>query len=102
MIKASTVCRRPEGDVQGASVCLGVPYLWERLIAPQSPQGSRSALVKHWRTSCLPFVVFVLYVGFAASVRGHVTSRPVVLAWTRCAFAGAFVALGAGLAIAER
>jgi hypothetical protein len=26
----------------------------------------------------------------------------VVLAWTRCAFAGAFVALGAGLAIAER
>ena len=92
MIKASAVCRRPEGDVQGASVCLGVPYLWERLIAPQSPQGSRSALVKHWRT----------YGVFAAFVRGHVTSRPVVLAWMRCAFARAFVALGARLALAER
>jgi len=50
----------------------------------------------------MTFVVFVLYGVFAASVRRHVTSRPQVLAWMRRAFAAAFVALGAKLALAER
>jgi threonine/homoserine/homoserine lactone efflux protein len=50
----------------------------------------------------MTFVVFAGYGLFAASVRRHVVSRPRVLAWMRRAFAAAFVALGAKLALAER
>jgi len=50
----------------------------------------------------MTFVVFVGYGLFAASVRDHVISRPRVLTWMRRSFAGAFVALGAKLAFAER
>jgi threonine/homoserine/homoserine lactone efflux protein len=50
----------------------------------------------------MTFVVFVVYGLFAASIRNHVISRPRVLTWMRRAFAGAFVALGARLALAER
>jgi threonine/homoserine/homoserine lactone efflux protein len=38
----------------------------------------------------------------AAAVRTHVLTRPRVLTWLRRTFAAAFVALGAGLATAER
>lgn len=48
------------------------------------------------------FVVFVGYGLFAASIRSHVISRPQVLTWMRRCFAGAFVALGVKLALAER
>jgi len=50
----------------------------------------------------LTFVVFVGYGLFAASIRNHVVSRPRVLTWMRRMFAGAFVALGAKLALADR
>jgi threonine/homoserine/homoserine lactone efflux protein len=50
----------------------------------------------------LTFVVFVGYGLFAAAIRNHVISRPRVLTWMRRVFAGAFVALGAKLALAER
>ncbi|MBL8838273.1 MAG: LysE family translocator [Alphaproteobacteria bacterium] len=50
----------------------------------------------------MTFAVFVVYGLFAAAVRDHVIARPRVLAWMRRAFAGAFVALGARLALAER
>ena len=50
----------------------------------------------------MTFVVFVGYGLFAASIRDHVISRPRVLTWMRRTFAGAFVALGAKLALAER
>jgi threonine/homoserine/homoserine lactone efflux protein len=50
----------------------------------------------------MTFVIFVGYGLFAASIRDHVISRPRVLSWMRRAFAGAFVALGAKLAFAER
>jgi threonine/homoserine/homoserine lactone efflux protein len=50
----------------------------------------------------LTFAVFVGYGLFAASIRSHVISRPGVLTWMRRMFAGAFVALGAKLAFAER
>jgi threonine/homoserine/homoserine lactone efflux protein len=48
------------------------------------------------------FVVFVAYGVFAAAVRQRVVSRPAVMTWLRRVFAGAFVALGARLAVAER
>jgi threonine/homoserine/homoserine lactone efflux protein len=50
----------------------------------------------------MTFVVFVGYGLFAASVRDQVISRPRVLTWMRRGFAGAFVALGARLAFADR
>jgi threonine/homoserine/homoserine lactone efflux protein len=50
----------------------------------------------------LTFVVFAIYGLFAASIRNHVVSRPQVLTWLRRTFAGAFAALGAKLALAER
>lgn len=50
----------------------------------------------------LTFVVFAGYGLFAASVRSHIVSRPRVLTWMRRGFAGAFAALGAKLALAER
>ena len=50
----------------------------------------------------MTFVVFVGYGLFAASIRNHVISRPRVLTWMRRTFAGAFAALGAKLAFAER
>jgi threonine/homoserine/homoserine lactone efflux protein len=46
--------------------------------------------------------VFIGYGLFAAGIRDHVMSRPRVLAWMRRSFAGAFIALGAKLALAER
>jgi threonine/homoserine/homoserine lactone efflux protein len=48
------------------------------------------------------FVVFVAYGLFAVAVRRHVISRPRVLTWMRRTFAGAFVALGAKLALTTR
>jgi threonine/homoserine/homoserine lactone efflux protein len=50
----------------------------------------------------MTFVVFVGYGLFAAAVRSHVIARPRVITWMRRIFAGAFVALGARLALAER
>jgi len=50
----------------------------------------------------LTFVVFAVYGLFAAAVRGHVISRPSIMTWMRRTFAGAFVLLGARLALTER
>jgi threonine/homoserine/homoserine lactone efflux protein len=50
----------------------------------------------------LTFAVFVAYGMFAASIRNHVVARPRVLTWMRRMFAGAFAALGAKLALADR
>jgi threonine/homoserine/homoserine lactone efflux protein len=50
----------------------------------------------------MTFVIFVGYGLFAASIRDHVISRPRVLTWLRRSFAGAFGALGARLAFADR
>jgi threonine/homoserine/homoserine lactone efflux protein len=50
----------------------------------------------------MTFAVFVLYGLAAAAVRDHVVSRPQVMVWMRRAFAGAFAALGAKLALTER
>ncbi|MBZ9675009.1 LysE family translocator [Mesorhizobium sp. ES1-1] len=50
----------------------------------------------------LTFAVFVAYGIFAASIRSHVVTRPMILTWMRRTFAGAFVLLGAKLALADR
>jgi threonine/homoserine/homoserine lactone efflux protein len=50
----------------------------------------------------ITFAVFVAYAMFAALVRNHVVSRPGVMTWIRRSFAGAFVVLGAKLALTDR
>ena len=50
----------------------------------------------------MTLVIFICYGLFAAAVRTQVISRPRVLTWMRRTFAGAFVLLGARLALAER
>lgn len=50
----------------------------------------------------MTFAVFAAYGALAASMRRNVLSRPHVLTWMRRAFAGAFVAMGARLALTER
>ena len=50
----------------------------------------------------LTFLVFAGYGFVAAVLCGQVLARPRVLVWVRRVFAGAFVALGARLALAER
>jgi threonine/homoserine/homoserine lactone efflux protein len=50
----------------------------------------------------MTFVVFAIYGLFAAAIRNHVITRPRVLTWMRRTFAGAFAALGAKLALADR
>ncbi|MCP9485079.1 MAG: LysE family translocator [Gaiellaceae bacterium MAG52_C11] len=48
------------------------------------------------------FAVFVVYGIFAAAVRTHLISRPLVLTWMRRVFGGAFVALAGRLAFTDR
>lgn len=50
----------------------------------------------------LTFVVFAGYGAFAAAARRHVISRPRVMLWFRCGFAGTFGALGLRLALSDR
>jgi threonine/homoserine/homoserine lactone efflux protein len=50
----------------------------------------------------LTFIVFVGYGLFAASISTRVISRPRALIWIRRTVAGAFVALGVKLALADR
>lgn len=50
----------------------------------------------------MTFIVFIGYGFFAASVRQGIISRPRVLTWMRRTFAGAFVLLGAKLALSDR
>jgi threonine/homoserine/homoserine lactone efflux protein len=50
----------------------------------------------------MTLVVFVGYGLFAAAIRGQAITRPSMLTWMRRSFAGAFVVLGARLALSER
>ena len=50
----------------------------------------------------MTFVVFALYGLFAAAIRGQVIAKPAIMLWMRRTFAGAFVLLGAKLALTER
>ena len=67
------------------------------------PGGDLAAMVQLSAVfMAVTFVVFAGYGLFAAAVRRHVVSRPGVMTWMRRTFAGAFVALGARLALTSR
>jgi threonine/homoserine/homoserine lactone efflux protein len=74
---------------------------------PQFVRGDEPDLLAHMLLlsgafMLMTFLVFVVYGLFAASIREHVVSRPRVLTLMRRTFAGAFVVLGAKLAMADR
>jgi threonine/homoserine/homoserine lactone efflux protein len=73
-----------------------------QFVSPADPHPLARMLALSGVFMALTFVVFVGYGLFAAAVRSHVLARPRVMAWMRRAFAAAFVALGAKLALAER
>jgi threonine/homoserine/homoserine lactone efflux protein len=49
----------------------------------------------------MTFIVFALYGLFAAAMRSHIISRPMIMTWMRRSFAAAFVGLAAKLAVTE-
>ena len=73
-----------------------------QFIAADEPRPLARMLVLSIAFMVMTFTVFVLYGVFAAAMRSHVISRPPVLRWMRRLFAGAFAALGARLAFADR
>jgi threonine/homoserine/homoserine lactone efflux protein len=73
-----------------------------QFVSPDEPQALLRMIGLSIVFMLITLVVFVGYVQFAAAMRNHVLSRPQVLTWMRRVFAGAFGALGARLAFAER
>jgi threonine/homoserine/homoserine lactone efflux protein len=73
-----------------------------QFVSPGEPSPLARMLELSAVFMAMTFIVFVGYGLFAASIRDHVISRPPVLTWMRRTFAGAFVALGAKLALADR
>jgi len=73
-----------------------------QFINRQEPNAVPQMLLLSAVFMLLTFVVFVGYGAFAAALRTHVISRPRIMTWMRRTFAGAFVALGVRLALADR
>jgi threonine/homoserine/homoserine lactone efflux protein len=73
-----------------------------QFVAADDPQRLAHMLTLSAVFMAVTFLVFVAYGLFASWLRQHVISRPRTLTWMRRTFAGAFVALGAKLALAER
>jgi threonine/homoserine/homoserine lactone efflux protein len=73
-----------------------------QFVSPAAPGALGEMLTLSAVFMAVTFVVFAGYGVFAAAVRRHLLARPRVVQWMRRAFAAAFVALGAKLALAER
>ncbi|GIL41199.1 LysE family translocator [Roseiterribacter gracilis] len=73
-----------------------------QFVRPDDAQPLTGMIACSFVFMAMTFVVFAAYGVFAASVRTHVLARPRVLTWMRRIFAGAFVALGVKLALADR
>ena len=73
-----------------------------QFVSPADPDGLLRMAELSLVFMVMTLVVFIGYGIFAAAIRRHVIRRPRILTWMRRAFAGAFVALGARLALAER
>jgi threonine/homoserine/homoserine lactone efflux protein len=73
-----------------------------QFVSPNEPDPLARMLALSAVFMLMTFVIFVGYGLFAAAIRDHVIARPRVLAWLRRSFAGAFAALGAKLAFADR
>mgnify|MGYP001393670399 CR=1 FL=1 len=72
-----------------------------QFVDPRRPAALGSMFALSGVFMLVTLVVFVGYGVFAAAVRSRLVSRPGLMTWMRRAFAGAFVALGARLALSR-
>lgn len=110
-VEAGPATPRPAGRVIGEAVLLNLlnPKLsifflafLPQFVGAEDPHPLGRMLALSLAFMLITLAVFVVYGLFAAAVRDRIIERPRVLAWMRRAFAGAFVALGARLAVTER
>ena len=73
-----------------------------QFVSPSEPQAIQRMLLLSGIFGAMTFVVFVAYGLLASVVRERITSQPRVMTWMRRTFAGAFVAVAARLALAQR
>jgi threonine/homoserine/homoserine lactone efflux protein len=73
-----------------------------QFVSPSEPQAVQRMLLLSGIFMAMTFVVFVAYGLLASVVRERITSQPRVMTWMRRTFAGAFVAVAARLALAQR
>ena len=73
-----------------------------QFVPADTPQAVLRMLELSGVFMAMTFVVFALYGLFAAAIRGQVIAKPAIMLWMRRTFAGAFVLLGAKLALTER
>ena len=73
-----------------------------QFVPASTPQAVLRMLELSLVFMAMTFVVFALYGLFAAAIRGQVIAKPAIMLWMRRTFAGAFVLLGAKLALTER
>ncbi len=73
-----------------------------QFVPADATNGTWQALLLGGVFMAMTFVVFAGYGAFAAATRRYVISRPRVMLWLRCGFAGAFAALSARLAFSDR
>ena len=73
-----------------------------QFVGPNEPETLQRMLLLSGIFMAMTFVVFVAYGLLASTVRERIVSRPRVMTWMRRAFAGAFVAVAARLALAQR
>lgn len=72
-------------------------------FVPATTENATEALATHAAVFMgLTFLTFIAYGACAALARDYVISRPTVLKWIRCSFAGTFGFLGLRLAFSER
>ncbi|MCL6416913.1 LysE family translocator [Aestuariirhabdus sp. Z084] len=72
-------------------------------FVPQNSASPVAGLLTHSAVFMfLTLVVFIFYGLFANAVRHYLSNSPVIVRWVQRSFSGAFVAMGAKLALSER
>lgn len=72
-----------------------------QFVPSDAPDGLAQMLELSGVFMLATLAVFVMYGLFASAVRDHVMARPSIMKWMRRTFAGAFVLLGAKLALTQ-
>jgi threonine/homoserine/homoserine lactone efflux protein len=73
-----------------------------QFVSPTEPHALEQMLVLSAIFMAMTLAVFVVYGALASMVRERIVSQPRVMTWMRRAFAGAFVAVAARLALTQR
>jgi threonine/homoserine/homoserine lactone efflux protein len=73
-----------------------------QFVSPSDPRATEDMLGLSGVFMAMTLIVFIAYGALASMVRERVVTRPRVMTWIRRIFAGAFVAVAARLALAQR